>query len=549
MAPLRTGIFALRLAAVSLWPLVSWGYVWPNEKNDQIESILYEQSNGVVSGVRGCTGGAVAGAPGRSTAAEWLRNAYHDMATADIGVGTGGMDASIVFESARDENKGKAFSETRAQFTGLQTTRSSLSDLFALAAIVSIASCSNGTVLIPMRPGRVDATSPGPSGVPRPEEDLPSHTASFQRQGFNVTEMIALVACGHTIGGVHGVDFPDIVPITNDDPSDDNTVTFDTTTDIFDNNVAKQFVANVSQNPLAFGSNITTRSDFRIFNADGGNTIGNMAKSNDFFISTCATVLEKMLNTAPKEVVLGRPIEPLLVKPGSFNVEIGTDGNMTVLGRIRVADTLLTSASSQVIVHLTPRSGIACSGTQQCSRGLATRDVSKDSHCVYPNCGPSWGFYNFNITGIPILQGISSFTVEIFDNTTGISVIYDNEGHEFPLSDAIQTQKSRSSQWLASGTLLNLTVAVLNDEQFTNVSFIVPEVMDPFAAMRTFAPVIVPMVPSLRLERSNYTLYNGVYTTLKSGVNHPYDIVATGPGVTVSNKFLQWDFALKKPTS
>jgi catalase (peroxidase I) len=81
-----------------------------------------------------------------------------------------------------------------------------------MAAVIAVGSCSNGKVIIPFRGGRVDAAGPGPSGVPQPQEDLASHTASFARQGFNVSEMITLVACGHSIGGVHGVDFPEIVP-------------------------------------------------------------------------------------------------------------------------------------------------------------------------------------------------------------------------------------------------------------------------------------------------------------------------------------------------
>jgi hypothetical protein len=144
----------------------------------------------------------------------WLhsRNAYHDMATADVLAGTGGVDASIIYETDRDENVGAAFSETKSFFVGLVTKRSSLADLFALAAIIAVGACSNGSLVIPFSAGRVDATEAGPSGVPQPQEDLATHTASFARQGFNATEMIALVACGHTIGGVHGADFPQIVP-------------------------------------------------------------------------------------------------------------------------------------------------------------------------------------------------------------------------------------------------------------------------------------------------------------------------------------------------
>ncbi len=140
------------------------------------------------------------------------------MATANVLDGSGGIDASIAFETDRPENVGSGFGETLGTFIGSLSTRSSMADMFALAAIAAIGACSNGTVIVPLRAGRVDATGPGPSGVPQPQDDLASHTASFARQGFNATEMIALVACGHTIGGVHGVDFPEIVPVTDPTP-------------------------------------------------------------------------------------------------------------------------------------------------------------------------------------------------------------------------------------------------------------------------------------------------------------------------------------------
>lgn len=54
---------------------------------------------------------------GRTTAAQWLRVAFHDFVTADTttagaGIVTGGIDASIGFETARAENKGSAFNDS-----------------------------------------------------------------------------------------------------------------------------------------------------------------------------------------------------------------------------------------------------------------------------------------------------------------------------------------------------------------------------------------------------------------------------------------------------
>ena len=83
-------------------------------------------------------------------------------------------------------------------------------DLIALGVVWGVASC--GGPILPYRGGRVDATAAGRLGVPQPQEALAVQTERFRLQGFNATEMISLVACGHTLGGVRNTDFPSIVP-------------------------------------------------------------------------------------------------------------------------------------------------------------------------------------------------------------------------------------------------------------------------------------------------------------------------------------------------
>lgn len=200
------------------------GYTWPDPETDILEAIYYQQIGhderrfGVF--VRTCDAGATNLGPGRTNAAEWVRTAYHDMATADVEAGTGGIDASIGFERARPENVGKAFTDTLLFFENFMSIRSSMADLIALGAIMSITACTISTerkpIYLPFRAGRVDATKPGPAGVPEPHQNLLTHKQSFKKQGFNETEMIALVACGHSLGGINGRDFPEIVPVKND---------------------------------------------------------------------------------------------------------------------------------------------------------------------------------------------------------------------------------------------------------------------------------------------------------------------------------------------
>ena len=99
---------------------------------------------------------------------------------------------------------------------------------------MAVASC--GGPILHYRGGRVDALSADTPGVPEPHQDLATHTQMFQRQGFSPEEMIALVACGHTLGGVRSSDHPDIVP-PGDDPDVPNFELFDATPRQFDSAV------------------------------------------------------------------------------------------------------------------------------------------------------------------------------------------------------------------------------------------------------------------------------------------------------------------------
>lgn len=99
---------------------------------------------------------------------------------------------------------------------------------------------------------------------------------------------------------------------------------------------AVQFLENSTQNPLAFGPNETTRSDFRIFNSDGGNLIRKLATSPDLFLETCGNLFQRMVDTVPKDVQLSRIITPIRLKPDRISITIDDNGNMTITGDIRV---------------------------------------------------------------------------------------------------------------------------------------------------------------------------------------------------------------------
>jgi hypothetical protein len=127
--------------------------------------------------------------------------------------------------------------------------------------------------------------------------------------GFTPTEMISLVACGHTIGGVKKAVNP---TLTNDTYHH-----FDETHAAFDNRVAIEYINDTRQNPLAqpYDADYPERSsDTRIFEVDNNATLSKYAASQDAMMADCKTVFSKMLNEAvPSSVTLQGPITPFPV--------------------------------------------------------------------------------------------------------------------------------------------------------------------------------------------------------------------------------------------
>ncbi|KAH7311247.1 heme peroxidase [Stachybotrys elegans] len=525
------------------------GYTWPDSRTDYLETILYQQTGyrqeEMAFAVVPCSRNIFVDREKRIISAEWFRTAYHDMATADVEAGTGGIDGSIGFETDRAENVGTAFNGSTGFFVTLQSARGSMADLIALGAQMSLASCSDGNMQIPYRAGRIDATEAGPPGVPEPQQDLDSHTASFKKQGFNVTEMIGLVACGHSIGGVHGVDFPDIV---DHDLEGDERQDFDQTVAHFDNVVAKDFVGNISQNPLAFGHNHTTRSDARIFNADGGDLIHRMAESNDFFIDTCKDLVERMLNTVPRGVELTAPIEPVVVKPDHLWITINDDNTKTLGGEIRVHGS--TSPSARRVLILVRGQGGGLTGHNVFAR---TRD-GLEGGGLYPNM-PTFTFYEFETT-VPAAFAISFFAVDII-GPNGFRKRFDNNGAGLPWVDAVIPQIHDTSCRNLESEVIEIDennffiiithtlrlVAAMRDAGFEKLVLSVPrpvEMPDTLAVRFEQEEVVMDKVDGF--EGSGYARYEANYS-FKLNVLGPmlhYDLIAVGPNGNTTNAFNPW---------
>ncbi|KAG9233260.1 heme peroxidase [Amylocarpus encephaloides] len=294
------------------------------EKIEAMERQLIEPGT-LVSLVSPC--GTNFGAPpfeGQQTSAEWIRLVFHDCITKNIaGPGLGGLDASIGFEKGRPENIGVFIDVSIGQFDQFTSVYLSMADLIGVGLADSLATCDPASHRLPLRVGRVDATQAGPFGVPGPADTLAFAQAAFERAGFSKTEMIQAVACGHSIGGVHGVDFEDIGGVPVDGENESGRLPFDTTPAVFDPNNINEYLDQTGSKggPLVTTLNITERNDDRIFKSDGNVTIKAM-RTQATFQDTCFRIFDKMMNTVPASVTLSDPfqVRPFILRKGALDL-------------------------------------------------------------------------------------------------------------------------------------------------------------------------------------------------------------------------------------
>ncbi|KAL8866076.1 MAG: hypothetical protein Q9198_009051, partial [Flavoplaca austrocitrina] len=419
---------------------------WPSSV-DELEDIMMlntgYRARGFADPVTPCSKGA---GPGRVTAAEFVRTAFHDMATGNIFLGTGGLDASIVFElnNGGGDNIGQAFPTSLTFFAPYLSSRSSMADIIAMSMHTAVRAC--GGPAIPFRTGRVDASEAGPPGVPLPQNSLFTFQNQFARTGFDATQMIQVVACGHTLGGVHAENFPQIVPVgsaPNDVKQFDNTAKFD-------NKIATDYVSGQSTDPLVVGPSQAARraSDLLVFNSDDNATITTMADPN-YFTNTCKSLLQKMIDVVPASVTLTDPIIPYDVKPVALQLTLQNGGSeITFSGDIRVRTT--TRPASQIFsvqVVYKDRTG---AGSDKISTSVKGTAAGFDD---------SFTFYAFSAP-ISSQSSISSFTV-LITLASGATESYDNNGAGFPMQDTIMLQKPQSCVTDSGGQkLLTVTAAV-----------------------------------------------------------------------------------------
>lgn len=295
------------------------------------------------------------------------------MATHNRFFGTGGIDGSLQFELSNGENTGPGHRTTLEFYAHYLTSQSSMADLIAAGVYASVRAC--GGPVVPLKLGRIDAPSAGSAGVPQPQNSAFTFRQQFDRMGFSQTEMIQLVACGHTLGSVHSTEFPQIVP-----PSVGQ-IPFDSSRAEFDNRVAVEYVDGTTTNPLAVGAavGVNRHSDFKVYSLDGNATINTMTDAA-VFRSTCQTVLQKMIEVVPAGVTLTEePITPYAVKPVDMQLTLNTGGTTFLLtGAIRIRTTELPASSiTNVVLTWKDRNGgNSCGSSTTCSTTATLQGVS-----------------------------------------------------------------------------------------------------------------------------------------------------------------------------
>ncbi|SPN98936.1 related to beta-1,3 exoglucanase precursor [Cephalotrichum gorgonifer] len=470
------GMTILLLGLIGLASTAGADPTWPSDIDD-LEEVMYQvfgfRARGFADTVSPCD--TEASGPGRFNSAEFLRTGFHDVAPANVSSGIGGLDASLQYELENGENGGSAFETTLRFMSPFVNKKTSLADLIALGVYTSVRSC--GGPAIPVRHGRVDATSMGPRGVPRVQDSVSIFKQQFHRMGFSAAEMVQLVACGHTIGGVHSSTNPDIVPLGTT-PLDVRPL--DSTPAVFDRKIVADYLDGTSENPLIRGPAVALNqhSDFRIFNSDSNQTVSAMDGTAAFH-HICRNVLGRMIDVIPAHVRLTAPIEP-------YNI------------RVRTTQIPLEDISSLTVTYHNRLGRPDCGGP--CSFTVGREGVENGT-----GFDDTFAFFPIS-RDIPASSGISSFTVSI-NKRNGSSMYYDNNGKSYPMQDGIVIQKRQSCLREKKG-ILKLSVAVRSDIKVrpitASIAYKTPQKDSP-------VPLLKEMYVGLYegKSRGNYTLFSG----------------------------------------
>ncbi|ESZ91631.1 hypothetical protein SBOR_7993 [Sclerotinia borealis F-4128] len=385
-------------------------------------------SNGFLKDVSPCLNYASGSSnQGRQTSAQWVRFAFHDFVTADAATGTGGMDASLGFESNRGENHGPFVNDSLTLFKPTVSAYLSMSDNAALAVVAAVAKCGGSDSGINLRVGRIDATSAGPAGVPGPPTDLNKTLAQFAASGFDASDTIALTACGHSLGRVHNSDTAIVVNSSFVSPTNlDGGDPFDSTPGVFDPNNINEYLNGTGNlgGPLCTAANVAFRSDYRLYISDNNATVQSMSEETAFQ-SRCNSLFEKMIDVVPSTVTLSDAVQPMEWKAVDVMMDVSSAGNVSISGLIRNLYT--TTQPPDTVSYTTTSSTTAKSSTATSSKKSGSGTSVFGSTTYWPfnsTIASGTTSLSFNNVSYPINDNIFVLPAQSsFDSKTGSLVV------------------------------------------------------------------------------------------------------------------------------
>lgn len=124
--------------------------------------------------------------------------------------------------------------------------------------------------------------------------------------------------------------------------TDNNTaggVHFDSTVAVFDPLVVTEYLDGTGQQggPLVTSFNVSSRSDLRLYESDNNATMIRLEQQGERFLNACSTLLQRMVETVPRNVVLSDVVSPLEIKPINASLDFDATGKVVFTGYIRVS--------------------------------------------------------------------------------------------------------------------------------------------------------------------------------------------------------------------
>jgi hypothetical protein len=142
------------------------------------------------------------------------------------------------------------------------------------------------------------------------------------------------------MGSVHHSNFPTVVPESAVTPNNTGGgIHLDSTPGVFDDHVVQEYISGTGQGggPLVTSFNVSSRSDLRLYLSDDNATMSTLAAQGIGFLDTCVDIMQRMIETVPKDVVLSDVIKPMIIKPINATLDLDSTGKLTFLGIIRVS--------------------------------------------------------------------------------------------------------------------------------------------------------------------------------------------------------------------